>query len=416
MSLSQTTTNGAPTLSRTPTKDGGQFINDVSNFQATTKAGIRYADDFSNADYGAKVNAAIADLGSRGGIVVLRPNAKVSYSTTIAIGANPIQLVGDHIPTNESEATAPKDNGTHLEYTGTGNAIEVSADDGSSHVGFGFKGILLECSNASATGGIVFVGQAYSILFENITVDGPGKAVTTFTGIDIPKFAPATSSSHVGRWVKLRKCGIGLRLEQVNASTWSSLQCVFNAIGCQITGDNSSNGNTFVAPWFEQNTIGFDLLYAKQTTLLGGYNEDAAAGDRYIVAGGTSDGGRFCDSLTIINPYMTGGGVGFQPEHFIKLNRARNTTIIGGRAKNYTVSVINNVLTGTWAGQQVHNLSSEEDGSPTQQDLPIWDDTGGVTITTDQYKNITYPNMPTSDPSVLGELWSSSGFIKISAG
>ena len=420
MALSATTTNGAPTLSRTPVKDGGQFQDDVADFQAMTKGGIRYADNFGNADYGAKINAAIADLGARGGVVAMRPTERVDFSETVVTGDTPIVFSGTHIPTNESEGTDPRSIGTHLRYTGTGNAFEVSADDGETHAGFGFKGILLECSNALATGGIVFVGQAYLSQFENLTVDGPGKSVTTFIGIDIPRFTKATSGGCVGKSVKLRKCGIGLRLASQNASTWTFLACVFNNIGVQFSvtsnasghpaSASAANGNTFLGCWFEENTIGYDLQNAKQTTIVGGYNEDNDAGDRWIVAGGSAVDGRFCESLTIINPYCTGAGAGNQPAYFIELNRASNLTIIGGRCRNYTTAIINNVTTGTWTGHQVHGLSTEED-------LPIWDDTGGVRITSDKTREIVYPNMPTADSGLsAGQLWSDGGTIKISAG
>ncbi len=339
------------------------------------------SEDWSQADLGDRVNAAVATLPTRGGEIRLPMNAEVEYAETIVLGRSGLRLVGDHQPTNESEGTATLSLGTHITYTGTGNAISVSVNDGDTYRGFAFKGILLECTNSSCAGGIVFLGHAYQTLFENLSVEGPGSGVGDFVGIDIISATQPVSNTQIGRWVKLRRCDIGLRMDSVHSLHFSDLQCVFCRIGVQMY-NNACYGNTFSAPWMEACNIGFDIQTGRGTTILGGYGEATASGDLYLAAGQNS--GNWCRGLTVIGPHLNGGPA----DYSIQLTRCANFALIGGHARNQGVAVIENLTPG-----QVEHGNHYVAGLESV-DVPIWSSTTGVTSFENRQGHINYPNVP----------------------
>lgn len=126
-------------LTITPNGTGQVLVTRVNN--------VRFADQFSGADAGAKIAAAIADLPSGGGIVDARGFAgNQSLSANLNIGKPVVLLLGRatfalgtyQIQINSSgveilgsgwEPSTSTDYGTALTYSGTGTAVQVG--DGS---------------------------------------------------------------------------------------------------------------------------------------------------------------------------------------------------------------------------------------------------------------------------------------------
>lgn len=137
------------------------LLKDIEIFDATEKAtgdtaatftvlsaknfaGVRYADQFTGADIGAKINAAITDLGATGGIVYV-PKGAYSYSTTIAAdGTRDITICG------AGGQTAGGTAATALTYTGTGIAVSAT-----STTAFHLTSLQLVWNNAGLVGPIV---------------------------------------------------------------------------------------------------------------------------------------------------------------------------------------------------------------------------------------------------------------------
>ena len=361
-------------------------------------------EDWSNADFGDRANRAIGAMPATKGILRLPERGEIEYAITIEV-PDGVRLIGTHHPIVAPQSAASKDTGTHLTYTGSGNAIEVSTDDGERHGGMTFEHFLLECNNVNATGGIISKGQHYRTLYRNIAIDGPGEG-TSFVGIDIPKFAGPTSSWIIGEGVRFRNCNVCLQLENVNALTWTAGTCMDSVRGVSmVVGPSGAEcvGCTFIGTEMERIGTGFDLQDSFATSIFGGYYESEGVNDLFISAGGTV-GGRAKVTL-VAGVFMRSNGAP-GGEYVIKLHRATQFTIVGGYASDQTINVINNVIPGTDDNYAVYNLTSNS--------VEIWDDTTGVQITNNMAGDILYPNMPTSDPSVAGELWHSSGDVKIS--
>jgi hypothetical protein len=384
-----------------PAGEAFGFVSDLATKLSEHSQLIEVADTYSNADYGAKVNAAIATLGARGGIVYMLPTAEVEYSTTIVV-TDGIRLIGAHNPKVESQASASWDTGTHLTYTGTGNAIEVFADDDAQHGGVTFENFLLECNNAGATGGIIFLGQHYRTVFKDIAIDGPG-AGTSFIGIDIPLKdtggSSTTSSWPIGYGVKLRNCNVGMQLEGVNALTWTAGTCIDCETGIHFLYNSDANGrcsgHTYLGQEVERVTTGFKIDHGTAITIIGGYYESPGVNDLYIDAAsgtGPASAGEV-RALTIIGAYMNSRTTG---NHAIKITRVAELNIVGGYANQQATSVIDNDSTGGYDNHTVLNFVSN--------DVEIWNTTDGVNLTNNLAGKIIYPEMPTS-AGVAGELW-----------
>ena len=94
MAYSRTTLNNIPVITPTPSGQAFDFINDLATVVGDHHGAIRYADDYDDSDYGAKVNSAIADLPANGGTVIMSAGEH-EYSTGISIGTNSrVRLMG----------------------------------------------------------------------------------------------------------------------------------------------------------------------------------------------------------------------------------------------------------------------------------------------------------------------------------
>ncbi len=396
MTLARAILNGAPVYnSPKPVGEAQLFVSDLADFVAAGHKNIRIADEYSDVDYGDKVNSAIDDLGSRGGIVIMRPGEETEFASTIGV-TNGIQLVGTRVPCIMSPGSDPRDAGTWLTYTGTGHAINVGAVE--NNWGNAFRNFLLKCSNASCITGIFFAGQNYNSQFVNLELHGMGDDTNT-VGINIPYYS-TTSSWQTGYQCVIRKFGVGLKMENINATAWYGLSAMSNGIGVQTIGGVSQN---FIGGVIEKNEIGFDLL-SHVVKIDGVYYESAAESStsRFVVAGDDDEG--HCRGITLINPYINAGSA----DHSIVLKRAADFLLIGGYANNNAVSVINNQTAGAaYNNYRVIGFRSDD---------AIWDDTTRVEETIDTNRKTLYPNMPVADPEVDGQLWSDSGIVTVSAG
>lgn len=114
------------------------------NLVAIRLNGIRFADQFVGVDIGAKINAAVADLGANGGTIVI-PAGTFTYGTTISVnGQRDIYLVG------ASGQTAGAAAATVLQYTGTGLAV-----DARSSTAIHISNLQFLCSNAGLSGPVI---------------------------------------------------------------------------------------------------------------------------------------------------------------------------------------------------------------------------------------------------------------------
>jgi hypothetical protein len=134
-----------PTGSQTIVQPSG------TNLLVNRFEGIRFADQFSGSDIGAQINAAIADLGTGGGIIIV-PKGVYTFSTTINLDdKRDITLMGAGGQTGGAVGA------TELIYTGTG--VIVSAKSSTS---LHFDGFQIVWSNASFVGPVMDFGHSGS--------------------------------------------------------------------------------------------------------------------------------------------------------------------------------------------------------------------------------------------------------------
>lgn len=384
MGLSATTTNGAPTLSRTPLRDGGQFVNDLAAFQALTVAGRRYAANFAGADLGAKVNAAIADL-SGGGEVWLPPGAS-SFSTPIVIETSSIRLrgVGSYSRFNPAAST------TLLTFTGAaGNAITIG--DGVSRTqGVGLEDFRLKYP-AIAGNAVEIKSNANTGLIRGLYLDGTsdnGTGILTGDTSTIAWFAERLTA---------RNFNIGLDL---NTHTWS------NYIGCYVndcaTGVRLGNSNiavcvNFIGCDFEQNVIDIDIVDADTVNIRDSYFETEEGVTSRMLRVGV--GGTVCNNINLVG--CRNNPVESDADDLIEISNVRGMLIEGNRF----------VSLGGGGGRTVilNNATSVNQlvirGNVYDAADILISDTTGVVEMHDRDGNVIYPNMPDGDPSVAGALY-----------
>ncbi|MGH9508220.1 MAG: hypothetical protein ACRD13_14975, partial [Terriglobales bacterium] len=172
-----------------------------------------YAADFSGADIGARVNAAIAALDG-GGTVVL-PAGNFTFATTIVVG-EPIWLVGQGV------------HGTVLSYAGTGPAILVEAGGQPPYLSGGLRDFEL---NSGEDGTGVGVLQVNTIGFTYRQLAVVGFAI----GIWLDNRAPSACSA----------CGAGYS----ERTDWERVSFFDNSVGLELTSDGGTNSFEYSWMW-----------------------------------------------------------------------------------------------------------------------------------------------------------------------
>ena len=186
---------------------------------------VLFADQFSGADMGAKVNACLAALPAAGGTCDARGFSGVqNATTTIALGVNQKLLLGA------------------VDWKPTANP-SFTLDDSSSIIGLGstsvnFNGTLIEVNSVSGATGIKSVNQASakSVHLEGFVIRGQGS--TTFgtsIGIDMLGFYNSL----------LRNLYVYAFGTQISANNPSAVSSYYNNYE-HLTIDGASTGNGIV--------------------------------------------------------------------------------------------------------------------------------------------------------------------------
>jgi hypothetical protein len=306
------------------------------------------ANSFPGADIGAKVNNAIASLGVNGGDVYILAGT-YEFSTTIDMGdRNNIRIIGQG-------GVAGANNGlnlsaTHLNYTGSGTAIQIG--DG---VGFAYGAELhqfgLKLEEASAIG--VYVDKHIYGVLGHVSINNQWDQVQ---GVG---FRTAGVDDNYG-WqfnhVRTNYLDIGLDLVDCWGAQLYNPWAHFNDIGIKIT---LGHGTFFHGADIEENVVaGLDIISGQKITVEGAYFESGSpAGSRCIRIG---SGAATPEAVSIIGGRITKNG---SATHAIELAKVRGFQCHGNYFGDFVSGAILNDNAG--AGAEL-----EYSGNTVHGDLP----------------------------------------------
>ena len=189
--------------------------------------GVRFADQFSGADIGAKVNAAIADLGSNGGIVVI-PAGNYSFSTQINASSKRSIILQGAGGLSSGSAT-----GTTLTWTGTGTTSPINLQNS---LGCSLRDLFLVYSSSSFTGVLVDASGPSSstayLTIQNCSFDG-ALVTTASVIISLDK-----AQSSIIQNCRIGGGAVGIRGSATNGSYSNAIQvlgCTFSNSGGTIS-------------------------------------------------------------------------------------------------------------------------------------------------------------------------------------
>jgi len=227
----------------------------------------RNAADFSG------VQAAINDLPSGGGTVILPTGYSESFATGITLPAG-----GDITIRAEQPGTAT------LTYTGTGTGISSSNTAGNYSPWITLSGFNLTCSNAAVTGGIK-LHRCPWFLIDRVELHGPDDSNDDSSiGILIDGNYEGTSVSRSSWYGRIRQCSVRLWFRGVRFAGGSG------------NNPGRANENRIEGGFYQNNVIGIDVdnghnVVVDNPTLLwnrtseGEYPQTARNGTNYDVIG-----------------------------------------------------------------------------------------------------------------------------------
>lgn len=209
----------APGSTQTIVQPSGTSLN-VNRFE-----GIRFADQFSGADIGAKINAAAADLGANGGTIII-PAGTYSFSTQINLSSTRSIILQGQGGNSSGAATA-----TNLTWTGTGTTSPLN----------------LQNTNGCCVRELELVYSSGS--FTGVIVDASGPSSNTayllidrcvFGGVSVISASSAISLDKAQSSV-VRNCLIGGAANGIiGAASGASFSNANQVIGCTFS---NSTGN-----------------------------------------------------------------------------------------------------------------------------------------------------------------------------
>lgn len=227
---------------------------------------VRYADQFPGADWGAKVNAADADLGSTAGEIWVNQNAGLSNATPVVISANHILRFAQGGTYNTSAGITLNTyssmigggvQATRINYTGTGVAIDATGGNTIRHIflnlgasttdGFKLRGSEVTLNDYWVQGGGNLTKLVHVAAYDGTTLSGTirvmnGKAydytgtalyvdhVTDVTLNNLSNYAAAANTTATGMIVDTGVSGLYVSNVGVNSNALGGL-LVKNATG-----------------------------------------------------------------------------------------------------------------------------------------------------------------------------------------
>lgn len=472
MTLARTTLNGVPVMDDPkPTGEAFRFTSDLADNVANHRGAVRVAEDYTDADVGDKIMAAVDDLPNSGGTVLL-PYGEYDYSSTILITKNGVRITGSGMPSRYPNDDIP---GTQLNYQGTtGNGITLG--DGVSRTnGLCLEKFMLDCPLITTGHAIEAKTLTVQASLKDLYIRGrdsksvsgfsdnlDGKTQVACIGHNMSNGDTVVFSSscavYRSQWVVEQvttntfvintpytatqttwaypKLGTGLYINTPTCISWmvenvyvkgfytgvdilgGHHACVYR--NCWFSGNmvgvRTAGGAMILfiggenSAYFYGDFIGFELLDEGPITISDVYSETAMDGITYPGANA-----RF----VVVGDAGVAGNKpssvtirdcfvnGFTSDYAIEINRCYSFRLVGG------------VYDGPWTALVKNNATSV--GGITIK--PGWIGSGQTLINTTtgvcEMRNsedgiTSYPNLPVLDPGVAGQLWNSAGTVKVS--
>ena len=341
-------------------------------------SGIRFADQFAGSDIGAKINAAITDLGSNGGIIFV-PSGSYSYSTAInADDYRCISIVG------AGGQTAGSSGSTLLTYTGTGSGISAK-----SSTAFRLTGIMFAWSNASFAGPFIDLSHSaaatdtssVNISHCSFFKTGSGAAAPVIINLD------KTISSGIHNCT-FHNATVAIR-GSADSGSYSNANEIVHCTFSSATGEIST---AFIQnPGTGWRIIGntFEMGQAAGTPAVVAFTAGASANAQGIeISGGNWIGDNSANGTytmftvnsgwSITGNYINGGGS--NTTIFSIANSASGVSIVGNIiASAGTVYALGTSVTGLLiAGNSYSTITAFKSGTPSQG--IVTDDAGLTTV------------------------------------
>lgn len=231
-------------------------------------SGIRFADQFSGSDIFAKANAAIADIGSNPGCVIIPPGTYNSVTTTLTC----VNGISIYMP------------GAKVNYTGTGNAIKFQNIENAGIIGPAWikgpgtggstVGLLFGIGSAG-NGTVTTYNLIQAVNFDTfnigVKVDGStsnnGTYTNTFSAVVasncnigwsiIPTNANTANANTFEGCIAIGSVSDGWKIDGAQGNGFISCRAESNGgFGWNFPGTQATANNSVLHSWNEANTSG----------------------------------------------------------------------------------------------------------------------------------------------------------------
>jgi len=375
----------------------------------------RYADEFAGSDMGAKINAAIADLPSSGGVVWL-PAGDYSISTPIEYGTRDNVLVAAsgfsaRAMLGSDGSAAP----TILRSTiTTAPVVTIGSSGGTATIGCGLWGVVIDQISTTAYPAVK-IAKSVRGSIRDVAVQGrdaSGYPAYLGTGIQVGDISNACDE-----WT-LERCEVvaaGDGIKVVNSRRCEVAYCRTARCHSGIAvGDYCDDVVVLGGTCHDNRDAGLDVDGSDNVTVVGlrieGRHE--SVGDGYGIRVGQS---AQCRNITLMGCCWASDPAVLNVAA-IRADNLDGMMVVGGEADSNWPTFLS--LAGSGVGG-VKAMGVLHDGTT------FCDNEGGVEMIAGCGSNhwllapptastyIRFKNLPTSAPAVSGAIWNDGGTLKV---